>query len=203
MKLLPILTTSLIAGFIAGCATQAPTNTTTDIPDLRASVYRPGKLKPVDSTLHVKVGDQAPAFSLPSTSGKKVSLSHYRGRKNVVLSFVPAAYTPVCSKQWPGYNISLDLFKRHDAVLLGITTDNIPTLHAWTTQMGGLDFLALSDFWPHGKVASRYGILRSDGTSERALIVIDRQGIIRYIDVHDINQRPPLEDLAEALSQLK
>jgi peroxiredoxin len=203
MKLLPFFTTSLIAGFIAGCATPPPTNTTTDIPDLRASVYRPGKLKPVDSTLLVKVGDQAPGFTLPSISGKKVSLSQYRGRKNVVLSFVPAAYTPVCSKQWPGYNISLDLFKKHDTVLLGITTDNIPTLHAWTTQMGGLDFQALSDFWPHGKAASRYGILRSDGTSERALIVIDRQGTIRYIDVHDINQRPPLEDLAEALSKLK
>jgi peroxiredoxin len=198
MKLLP-LTVLAALGIITSCT---PIDTATP-PSLRASVYRPGKLKPVDSVLKVKVGDRAPDFTLPSVSGTKVSLSQYRGRHNVVLSFVPAAFTPVCSKQWPGYNISLDLFKQNDAVLLGITTDNIPSMHAWTVSMGGLDFQALSDFWPHGKVASSYGVLRSDGTTERALIVIDQQGIIRYIDVHDINQRPPLEDLAAALAKLQ
>ncbi len=183
-----------------GCT--APTDTAIP-PNLRASVYRPGTLKPIDSTLKVKVGQMAPDFTLPSVDGKKVTLSQFRGRKNVVLSFVPAAFTPVCSKQWPGYNISLDIFKQADATLLGITADNIPSMHAWTVSMGGLDFDALSDFWPHGKVASRYGILRGDGTTERALIVIDKKGIIRYIDVHDINKRPPLEDLAAALAKLK
>jgi len=73
--------------------------------------------------------------------------------------------------------------------------DNIPTLFAWTNQMGQLWFPVLSDFWPHGGAAKRYGQLRSDGVSERALLVIDKKGIIRYIDVHDINKRPPLEDL--------
>lgn len=188
MKTSPLLVL-LPAVFLAACT--APVDTALP-PDLRASVYRaPGKLKPLDSVLKVKVGDPAPDFTLPSVDGRQVRLSQFRGRKNVVLSFVPAAFTPVCSKQWPGYNISLDLFKQSDAVLLGITTDNIPSMHAWTVSMGGLDFDALSDFWPHGQVASSYGILRSDGTTERALFVIDKQGIIRYIDVHDINQRPP------------
>ena len=68
--------------------------------------------------------------------------------------------------------------------------------------MGKLDFEALSDFWPHGKVAKSYGVLRSDGTTERALILIDKQGVIRWIDVHDINVRPPLEELAAALEAL-
>ena len=200
MKLPPLPLAALLGlGIISGCA---PTDTAIP-PSLRSSVYRPGKLKPVDSTVKVRVGQQAPEFSLPSVTGHQVSLSQYRGRKNVVLSFVPAAFTPVCSKQWPGYNISLNLFAQHDAVLLGITTDNIPSIHAWTVSMGGLDFEALSDFWPHGKVASTYGVLRSNGTTERALIVIDKQGLIRYIDVHDINQRPPLEDLAAALAKLK
>jgi peroxiredoxin (alkyl hydroperoxide reductase subunit C) len=184
---------------MAGCT--APTDTAIP-PDLRASVYRSGPLKPIDSRLKVKVGDEAPGFVLPSVEGRKVSLSQFRGRKNVVLSFVPAAFTPVCSKQWPGYNISLDIFRQNDAILLGITTDNIPSMHAWTVSMGGLDFDALSDFWPHGQVSSRYGILRSDGTSERALFVVDKKGVIRYIDVHDINKRPPLEDLAAALAKL-
>jgi peroxiredoxin (alkyl hydroperoxide reductase subunit C) len=169
----------------------------------KGNIYQMGTLKSIDSVLKVKVGDPAPNFSLPSISGEKVSLSQFRGKKNVVLSFVPAAWTPVCSDQWPGYNIAKDLLNQYDAILLGITVDNIPTLFAWTNQMGQLWFPVLSDFWPHGAVAKRYGVLRSDGVSERALFVIDKKGIIRYIDVHDINRRPPLEDLMSELEKLK
>jgi peroxiredoxin len=169
----------------------------------KENIYQVGTLKPTDSVLKVKVGDPAPNFMLPSISGEKVSLSQIRGKKNVVLSFVPAAWTPVCSDQWPGYNIAKDIFNQYDAVLLGITVDNIPTLFAWTNQMGQLWFPVLSDFWPHGRVAKRYGLLRSDGVSERALLVIDKKGFIRYIDVHDINKRPPLEDLIGALEKVK
>ena len=168
----------------------------------KGNIYQTGTLKPIDSVLKVKKGVQAPNFSLPSVSGEKVSLSQFRGKKNVVLSFVPAAWTPVCSDQWPGYNIAKDIFNQYDAILLGITVDNIPTLFAWTNQMGQLWFPILSDFWPHGAVAKKYGVLRSSGVSERALFVIDKKGMIRYIDVHDINKRPPLEDLAAALEKL-
>ncbi len=169
----------------------------------KGNIYQVGTLKPIDSVLRVKVGDRAPDFTLPSVSGKKVSLSQFLGKKNVVLSFVPAAWTPVCSDQWPGYNIVKDLFDQYDAILLGMTVDNIPTLFAWTNQMGQLWFPVLSDFWPHGAVAKKYGVLRSDGVSERALFVIDKKGILSYIDVHDINKRPPLEDLMGALEKLK
>lgn len=164
--------------------------------------FDPGRLKPVDSELKVTPGQQAPDFTLPSIGGKPVSLSQFRGKQNVVLSFVPAAWTPVCSDQWPGYNLAEPLFEKHETALLGITVDNLPTLHAWTRHMGGLWFDVLSDFWPHGAVADRYGLLRSDGTSERALVLIDKQGTIRYIDVHDINRRPPLDDLVEQLEKL-
>jgi peroxiredoxin len=169
----------------------------------KGNIYQVGTLKPIDSKLKVKVGEPAPDFTLPAISGEKISLGQYRGKKNVVLSFVPAAWTPVCSDQWPGYNIAKDIFNQYDAILLGITVDNIPTLFAWTNQMGQLWFPVLSDFWPHGAAAKRYGVLRSDGVSERALFVIDKKGIIRYIDVHDINKRPPLEDLMGALEKLK
>jgi peroxiredoxin len=168
----------------------------------KGNIYQPGKLKPTDSVLKVKVGDPAPDFTLPSVSGEKMSLNQYRDKKNVVLSFVPAAWTPVCSDQWPGYNIIKGVFDEHDAVLLGITVDNIPTLFAWTNQMGKLWFPVLSDFWPHGDVAARYGILRSDGVTERALFVIDKKGTLRYIDVHDINKRPPLENLVRELEKI-
>jgi peroxiredoxin (alkyl hydroperoxide reductase subunit C) len=69
--------------------------------------------------------------------------------------------------------------------------------------MGKLWFPVLSDFYPHGKVADTYGVLRSDGTTERALFVIDKKGVIRYIDVHDINKRPPLERLIGELVKSK
>jgi peroxiredoxin (alkyl hydroperoxide reductase subunit C) len=166
------------------------------------NIFNPGTLKPVDSTLKVKVGDPAPDFTLPAVSGEKVTLSQFEGKKNVVISFVPAAWTPVCSDQWPGYKIVKDLFDQSDAVLLGITVDNIPTLYAWTKQMGKLWFPVLSDFWPHGAVAEKYGVLRSDGVSERSLFVIDKKGIIQAIHVSDINIRPDLEWCATELEKL-
>jgi peroxiredoxin len=167
------------------------------------NIYNPGQLKPVDSVLKVKVGQKAPDFLLKAVSRKAISLKDYRYKKNVVISFVPAAWTPVCSDQWPGYNIIADIFENNDAVLLGITVDNIPTLFSWTNQMGKLWFEVLSDFWPHGAVAAKFGVLRSDGVTERALFIIDKKGIIRYIDVHNINQRPPLEDLVRELEKIK
>ena len=170
---------------------------------LKDMLYDPGVLKPIDSTLKVKVGQAAPDFTLPSISGEKIRLSQYRGKKNVVISFVPAAFTPVCSDQWPGYNMARGLFEQHSAILLGITVDSVPTLSAWTRQMGSeLWFPVLSDFWPHGAIAAKYGLLRKDGVSERALIFIDKQGFIRDIVVSDINKRPDLEKCAIGLDKL-
>ncbi len=167
------------------------------------NIYNPGELKSVDSVLNVKVGDTAPDFTLPSLSGERISLNDYKGKKNVVLSFVPAAWTPVCSDQWPGYNLARSFFDENDAILLGITVDNIPTLYAWTNQMGNLWFPVLSDFWPHGGVADLYGVLRTSGVTERALFVIDKEGIIRYAAVGDINKRPELGALVTELRKLK
>ena len=164
-------------------------------------IYDPGVLRPIDSQLKVAVGELAPDFTLPSILGENINLKQFHGNKYVVLSFIPAAWTPVCSDQWPGYNISREIFEDQDAVLLGITVDNIPTLHAWVQQMGPIWFDVLSDFWPHGGVASTYGVLRSDGTADRALVFIDKKGIVREIIVTDINVRPELEDLVVALKK--
>ena len=153
-------------------------------------IYDLGKLKPIDRLKEERSPEPAPDFVLPSVSGKKIALSQFLGKKNVVLSFVPAAFTPVCSQQFPGYNIVKNVFDETDAVLLGITVDNIPTLHAWTRQMGTVWFHVLSDFWPHGAVAKEYGVFRSDGFTERAVFIIDKEGIIRFIQVSDINKKP-------------
>ena len=157
---------------------------------------------PVDSKLRVKVGGAAPDFALPTVAGNKVRLSDYRGKKNIVLSFVPAAFTPVCSGQWPEYNENKDLFDGADTVLIGITADNVPTLYAWNATMGDLWFPIASDFYPHGAVAKRYGVLRKSGTTERVVILIDKSGVIRYIDVHDINSRPDFEVLKKEMKKL-
>lgn len=168
----------------------------------KGDIFDPGKLKPTDSQLKVKVGAPAPDFTLPAIDGTRVTLSDYRNKKNVVLSFIPAAWTPVCSDQWPGYNLARPLFEMHNTILLGISVDNRATLFSWTRQMGALWFPVLSDFWPHGAVADALGVLRSDGTAERALIFIDRQGIITHVHVSDINKRPPLELIAEQLEKM-
>ena len=179
-------------------------NTQSDV--FKDSIYPVGRLKPRDSVLTLKVGDKAPDFSLPSIAGLRIPLNQYFAKKNVVISFIPAAWTPVCSAQWPIYNTAKDIFVKNDAMLLGIAVDNSPTLFSWTKNMCGVDktlwFPVLSDFYPHGAVAKKYGVLRSDGLSERALFMIDKKGIIRYIDVHDINENPPLEDLVKALEKL-
>lgn len=167
------------------------------------NIYNPGVLKSVDSVLKVKIGDKAPDFVLPAVTGEKISLRQFQGKKNVVISFVPAAWTPVCSDQWPGYNIVKTIFDENNATLLGITVDNIPTLFAWTNQMGELWFPVLSDFWPHGAVASKFGVLRSEGVTERAIFIIDKQGVVRFSHVSDINKRPPLELIVKELEKLK
>jgi peroxiredoxin (alkyl hydroperoxide reductase subunit C) len=180
-----------------------PAMTSAQAPIRPELIWQPGRLEPVDSRLAVKVGDKAPDFDLPAIDGSRLSLARYLGKKNVVLSFVPAAWTPVCSGQWPGYNLARTLFDQADAVLIGVSCDNLPALNAWVVEMGGVWFPVVSDFWPHGALAARLGILRGNGMSERALFVIDKQGIIRYIDVHDINERPDLGQLANALAGLK
>ncbi len=165
-------------------------------------LWDPGKLPPRASELKVREGDRAPDFTLPSISGQQVGLGDYRGRKNVVLSFVPAAWTPVCSEQWPGYNLGREEIEKRDAVILGISVDNIPTLHAWAEAMGKCWFPILSDFHPQGEVASRYGVLRPEGFTERALFIIDKQGVIRHAEVVDINKVPRLENLIKELDRI-
>jgi peroxiredoxin (alkyl hydroperoxide reductase subunit C) len=166
-------------------------------------IYPVGELQARTTKDILKIGDQAPDFSLPSVGGDTITLSQYKGKKNVILTFVPAAFTPVCSGQWPHYANHIETIKKLNTVILGITTDNIPSQYAWTKAMGLTAFPVLSDFWPHGEVAKKYGILRPEsGTTERADFVIDRNGIIRYIHVHDINSEPNLEEVLDVLKSL-
>jgi len=84
-----------------------------------------------------------------------------------------------------------------------VSVDHVPCLKAWAESIGGISYPLLSDFWPHGEIARRYGILRDEGYSERTIVVIDRTGVIRYLDVHDIDDAPSNEELLAVLGELE
>ncbi len=121
-----------------------------------------------------EVGDIAPDFSLPSHQdrNKKVSLSEFKGKKNVVIAFHPLAFTPVCSAQMPAYEKDLERFHAADTEVLSISVDPQPSKAAWAKELGGVSFDLLSDFEPKGTVARKYGVYKEDaGISERALLI--------------------------------
>ena len=97
----------------------------------------------------------------------------------------------------------MDLFKGLNAQVLGISIDHIACLQAWAESLGGINYPLLSDFWPHGASCSLYGVLRSqDGFSDRAIFVLDTKGVIRYIDIHPIDDRPDNDVLRQVLETI-
>jgi peroxiredoxin/glutaredoxin len=149
----------------------------------------------------IKTNTPAPDFTLPSHLGKPVTLSQLKG-KNVVLAFFPLTFTPVCSSQIPAYEAELAKFTVLDTQILALSVDNTASQKAWAESLGGIHYPILSDFWPHGQVALQYGILRDEGYTERTVIVIDKQGIVRYVDVHDFNSPPSNLELRRILREI-
>jgi len=149
-----------------------------------------------DQTETLKVGDAAPDFTLKGTNKTEFKLSDARG-KNVVLNFFPAAFSPVCSNQMVSIQEEKAKFGE-DTVILGVSVDNTWTLEAFKRDRA-IDFELLSDFYPHGEVAQKYGIFYPNGASHRAVIGIDKEGTIRYIDDHAPLEVPELGACALAL----
>ena len=163
-----------------------------------------------DRMAPLNVGDEAPDFDLPAVIGnikQRVKLSEYRGKKNVVLVFYPADWTPVCSAELPAFNAELEKFEGYGAEVVGISVDSIPSHIAWQKKEIGILSLPLaSDFYPHGEVATKYGILREaeplPGINERAVFVIDKKGKIAYAKVYPIDRQPETEEVFEVLRKL-
>jgi peroxiredoxin len=146
------------------------------------------------------VGSPAPDFVLPDANGKPVALSDYRGQQ-IVLVFYPLDWSPACSDQLSLYQSELDEFKKLNAVVLGISVDSLYSHGAWAA-VRGITFPMLSDFHPHGEVAQRYQVFRAnDGFSERALYVIDQDGLICY--QHISPDLPKIPNIYELFSALK
>ncbi len=97
----------------------------------------------------------------------------------------------------------LDRFDGVQTQVLGLSVDSVPTLKAWADSLGGITYPLLSDFYPHGRVAKMYGVLRPEGYSERATIIIDKEGKVRYAIVHPIDQQPDVESLFNVLMNLE
>jgi peroxiredoxin len=147
------------------------------------------------------VGTAAPDFTLSSGPDQQVSLSGVHGRA-AVLVFYPNDWSPVCSDQLALYQELLPEFQKFDASLLGISVDSIWSHLAFATDRH-LQFPLLADFEPKGEVARTYGVYRQqDGTSERALFVIDGDGVVRWSYVSPVGINPGADGILKALEDL-
>lgn len=156
----------------------------------------------LSETPTLKVGDDAPDFTLRGADGKTYTLSAYRGKQNVVLAFFPYAFSATCSAQMPSYEAELDRFRSYDTEVIGISMDATHALRNWAQQLG-LTFPLVSDFYPQGKVTDAYGARHPAGMPERALFVVDKSGKIAWIHVHKpIGEVPDNEELFEVLRRL-
>ena len=146
-------------------------------------------------------GTKAPDFSLQTTPDQKVSLRDFRGQK-LVLTFYPADWSPVCSDQLAVYNELLPEFRRLGAEVLGISVDGV-WCHLAFAKDRKLHFPLLADFEPKGAVARAYRVYRDgEGISERALFVIDGEGMIRWSYVSPIGVNPGADGILDALEKL-
>lgn len=146
------------------------------------------------------VGDLAPDFTLPATLEDSITLSQYRSQKNVVLAFYPFDWSPVCSLQLPGIQESLDKFKELNAQVLGISVDSRHSHKAFAEHLG-LEFPLLSDY--DKKVCQAFGVLHEGGTAFRALFVVDRQGIIRFVHIYPVGEVPDNKPVLDVLRKLE
>ncbi len=170
--LLPSLSAALLA-LSAGAQTPLPTSTT------------------------LKIGDAAPDFTLPSTAGKTVKLSEFKGKKNVVLAFFPAAFTGGCTKEMQSYQLGGAKFEAADTQVFGVSTDNSPSQKEFAKQLS-LTFPLLSDF-AERKVSQDYGVLIAGrGMDNRITFVIDKDGKINYME----SGKTDIDGSSEACSRL-
>ncbi len=149
----------------------------------------------------LKPGTPAPDFSLHSTPDQAVALREFRGQP-VIVAFYPADWSPVCGDQMALYNEVLSEFQRFNAELIGISVDGI-WCHLAFAHDRKLRFPLLADFEPKGAVAREYGVYREgEGTSERALFVLDAEGIIRWSYVSPVGINPGADGILRALEAL-
>jgi len=149
----------------------------------------------------LKVGDTAPDFALKNQHGEEIKFGDLRGKK-VLVSFHPLAWTPVCDIQMKSLEIKNAVFNKLNLVALGLSVDSQPCKKAWGDflEIDNTDLLA--DFYPHGEVASKFGVfIDKAGISGRANFVIDENGKIIFVKVYEKSEIPDIEEIIRFLQK--
>lgn len=150
----------------------------------------------------IAVGADAPDFELRDQHLRTHRLSAYRGEKNVVLVFYPWAFTGVCTSELCAIRDEAGSLIDETTQVLAVSTDTVASLRVFAEQIG-VDYPLLSDHWPHGEVAERYGVLNPmTGAADRGTFVIDRRGVVRWTVRNEIPDARSLDDYRKALAEL-
>ena len=150
----------------------------------------------------LKVGDAAPDFTLSNQFGEQVTLSDFRGKKNVVVMFYPFAFTGICTSELCTLRDRSPEFANDDTIALSVSCDSVPSLKVFAEQEG-LTHPLLSDYWPHGTVSTAYGVFLEDkGFPTRGTFIIDKDGVIRWMVVNGPGEARDANEYVSALAEL-
>lgn len=151
----------------------------------------------------LSVGTPAPDFTLRDQNQQRVTLSSFRGSKNVLLVFFPLAFTGICQGELDQLRDHLPEFENDDSAVLAISVGPPPTHRIWALE-SGFTFPVLSDFWPHGAVSQSYGVFNDGaGYSNRGTFVVDRSGIIRFAEMKQPGESRDQRLWTDAMAALK
>ena len=152
--------------------------------------------------LALESGELASDFVLKDHEGKDFKLSNLKG-KRVLLSFHPLAWTDICAKQMQSLEYNIDTFATLNTIPVGLSVDSVPCKKAWAGHLGIKRVSLLSDFWPHGSVASMFGMFREkEGTSRRANIVVGEDGKIKITKVYNISELPDIQEIINLIKAM-
>jgi peroxiredoxin len=150
----------------------------------------------------VEVGSEAPDFTLKNQDGEDVTLSSFRGKKNVVVLFYPLTFTGVCEGELCAVRDDLSSFQNDKVQILAVSVDSRFAHKVWADQQG-YAFPILADFWPHGAVAKQYGVLNEDaGIAVRGTFVVDKKGVVRWTVVNAIPDARDQQEYIRVLADL-
>lgn len=150
----------------------------------------------------IAIGAPVPEFELKDQNGAQIASSTLR-TTNMLLSFHPLAWTGVCRRQMESLEMNASVFADLGTRAFGISVDSVPCKKAWAESINIKDTSLLADFWPHGGLAQSLGIFRdAEGVSERANVIIDKNGVVQWIKVYPIGDLPDLEEVFQALKDL-
>jgi peroxiredoxin (alkyl hydroperoxide reductase subunit C) len=150
----------------------------------------------------IDVGAQAPDFTLKDQNNQEVKLSDFKGRKAVLLVFYPLAFTGTCQGELTEIRDNISEYVNHYVQILTVSVDSVYSHKVWADREG-FDFPLLADFWPHGGVAQAYGVFHEQaGFANRGTFLIDKEGVVRYANVHGPGESRDQKTWRKALSEI-